>query len=459
MEKIEILHTNDLHSHLENWPKIRRYIQQKQKFAKQAQRTLWTFDLGDFSDRWHPLTEATFGKANVELMNSVHYTAVTLGNNEGVGNPKKDLQTLYTKAKFPVLLANLVDPTTQKAPLWTKEYEILETAAGTKVGVFGLTAAFPLTYTPNGWKILDPETVLPTLIQKLQPQVDILILLSHLGVGLEEKIARTYPEIQLILGSHTHHVFEKGKKVEQTLLGAAGKYGEYIGEVVLEIDQGKIQHENAWLVKTSDLPEEKDDGEEIQSYYRGGQLLLQQQVLGNLPRDFSKDDMGTLSFVALALAAIQQKSGVPVGILNSGLFLKDLKKGLVTADDLHEALPHPMHLIKVTLRGKDFTRLILEMEKSRFFLQQFPIRGMGFRGKIFGEICYSGISFNQKTREVSYLGEKIQPDKNYSLVTVDHFMFVPFFPTIELVGEVEFIFPEFLREVVGNYVATTYPIS
>ncbi|HCB27871.1 MAG TPA: hypothetical protein DEP40_05915, partial [Enterococcus sp.] len=31
MENIVLLHTNDLHSHLENWPKIRRFIDQKKR--------------------------------------------------------------------------------------------------------------------------------------------------------------------------------------------------------------------------------------------------------------------------------------------------------------------------------------------------------------------------------------------------------------------------------------------
>ncbi len=31
MEKIVILHTNDLHSHLENWPRIRRFLDQRKR--------------------------------------------------------------------------------------------------------------------------------------------------------------------------------------------------------------------------------------------------------------------------------------------------------------------------------------------------------------------------------------------------------------------------------------------
>lgn len=83
-EKITILHTNDLHSHLENWPKIRRYlIETRTKLQLEGNQVL-VFDLGDAMDRVHPLTEATDGKANVELMNTINYDAVTIGNNEGL---------------------------------------------------------------------------------------------------------------------------------------------------------------------------------------------------------------------------------------------------------------------------------------------------------------------------------------------------------------------------------------
>ena len=83
MENIVLLHTNDLHSHLENWPKIRRFIDQKKRENEKKGITTITVDLGDFTDRWHPLSEATNGQANVELMNEVGYDAATIGNNEG----------------------------------------------------------------------------------------------------------------------------------------------------------------------------------------------------------------------------------------------------------------------------------------------------------------------------------------------------------------------------------------
>lgn len=74
------------------------------------------FDIGDACDRVHPLTEATNGKANIELLNQVPFDAVTIGNNEGIGNDKRQLDELYDDAEFPVVLANLYDPETDALP-------------------------------------------------------------------------------------------------------------------------------------------------------------------------------------------------------------------------------------------------------------------------------------------------------------------------------------------------------
>lgn len=53
-DKISILHTNDLHSHLERWPKIRRYLLTRKRQLRRDGYSVLTFDIGDFLDRQHP---------------------------------------------------------------------------------------------------------------------------------------------------------------------------------------------------------------------------------------------------------------------------------------------------------------------------------------------------------------------------------------------------------------------
>ncbi|EPI5749217.1 bifunctional metallophosphatase/5'-nucleotidase [Enterococcus faecalis] len=460
MEEIVLFHTNDLHSHFENWPKIRRLVKAKRSLYQKEGKTVVTIDLGDFSDRCHPLTEATDGRANVAIMNTLAYDLVTIGNNEGIGNSKKQLEHLYDQSTFEVVLANLEDPKTQTLPDFCQAYKIMTTKEGTKLGFIGLTAPFPLTYNPNGWTIKQVEAVLPQLITEVAPQCDVLILLSHLGIDTDFMIAANYPEIQVILGSHTHHLFKDGEKINHVQLAAAGKYGQYIGEVHLFVDDDTKQVTSyAKTMETASLEEQATDAKEIAGYLTEGHRLLQAQQIAQILETLSTDLRQPHAFITVALKALKEAGQTEAAVLNNGLFLADLPEGIINADQLHEALPHPMHLIKVTLKGSDMSRLIREMEKSRQFLRKFPIRGMGFRGKIFGELCYDGIRFERNSQTVFWQGKPIQPEQKYTLTTVDHFQFVPFFPTIELVGEVEFLFPDVLRTVVANYLHAHYPIK
>lgn len=461
MEKIVLLHTNDLHSHLENWPKIRRFIEQKKREnEKKENTTTITVDLGDFVDRWHPLSEATDGQANVELMNNVGYDAVTIGNNEGVGNAKDQLNHLYDQANFDILLDNLFDKHLLQPPKWAKKYKIIETPQQTKIGLLALTAPFPLTYSPNGWDIRNPYDILPELVEELRPKVDILVLMSHLGIQDDRQIAQELPSIDVILGSHTHHLLIDGQIVNGVQLAAAGKYGQYVGEVHLTVDEHKnIIQKSARAIPTETMTTFIEDEQESQDYLTKGHELLAAKKVAKLPYDLSVDIFAEHSFIYEALEAVKYRGQTQGAMLNSGLFLTGLPTGLINQDQLHTALPHPMHLLNVTLKGRDLIRLVLEIEKNRAFLRNYPIRGMGFRGKIFGQVVYSGISYDAVNHQVHWLNQPIDNERRYTFTTVDHFMFVPFFPTIEIAGENEFLFPEFIRSVVGEYLNAHYPIK
>lgn len=461
MEKIVLLHTNDLHSHLENWPKIRRFIEQKKREnEKKENTTTITVDLGDFVDRWHPLSEATDGQANVELMNNVGYDAVTIGNNEGVGNAKDQLNHLYDQANFDILLDNLFDKHLLQPPKWAKKYKIIETPQQTKIGLLALTAPFPLTYSPNGWDIRNPYDILPELVEELRPKVDILVLMSHLGIQDDRQIAQELPSIDVILGSHTHHLLIDGQIVNGVQLAAAGKYGQYVGEVHLTVDEHKnIIQKSARAIPTETMMTFIEDEQESQDYLTKGHELLAAKKVAKLPYDLSVDIFAEHSFIYEALEAVKYRGQAQGAMLNSGLFLTGLPAGLINQDQLHTALPHPMHLLNVTLKGSDLIRLVLEIEKNRAFLRNYPIRGMGFRGKIFGQVVYSGISYDAVNHQVHWLNQPIDNERRYTFTTVDHFVFVPFFPTIEIAGENEFLFPEFIRSVVGEYLNAHYPIK
>lgn len=459
MERIHIFHTNDLHSHLEHWPKIRRFLIAHQEKLRQKEIATLTIDLGDFIDRVHPFTDATFGQGNIDLMNTVNFDAVTIGNNEGLGLPHDRLDHLYDGAEFDVLLGNFFDRKSGERPDWASPYKILTTRGGTRIGLLGLTASFPLTHHALGWDVVPPDDVLPQLLQELSGKTDILILLSHLGLPEDKRLAREYPEFDVILGSHTHHLLPEGLVVGKTLLTGAGRFGEYIGEVRLTVTpEHQIIEKKAVTVAVESLPERQEDAAEIVGYLDKGRHILEadEQAFLCQPLELGRND--DRSLVTQALYAITETAGAPVGILSTGLFLTELPQGSVNMAQLHRCLPHPMHLIRVTLKGTDVIRLVREMEKNRGFLKHFSVTGMGFRGKIFGDICYYQLAYDQTTGTVYWCGQPVDKAKEYQLVTVDHFMFIPFFPTIELAGDVEVVSAGFLREILGAYLGRHCPL-
>lgn len=459
MEEIVILHTNDLHSHLEKWPRMRRYLLgEKQRLENQG-KTVVTLDLGDFSDRVHPLTEATNGRANTLLMNQVDYDLATIGNNEGIGNSRQQLNQLYDEANFKVLLANIREQQSGQLPKWAQSYDIITSKEGTRIGFIALTAPFPLTYNPNGWDVFESDDVLPGLIKEVRPQSDLIVLMSHLGIEEETRIAQTYPEIAVILGSHTHHLFVDGMLVGDTLLAAAGKFGRYVGEVTLELTDHQLVDKKASVQVIKELPELAEDYHEIEGYLKQGHDLLQQQLVGYLPFELSDTLAESNLLIDLALKAVAHYAGVDTAILNSGLFLEPLKAGKVSKDDLHRCLPHPMHLVKVTLTGKELNSLVAEMRREKEALRDFPIVGMGFRGKIFGELRSLGMTWEDTSQPILWHGQPLHDQQLYSFVTVDHLIFIPFFPTIRDKGQIAMLFPEFLREVIGDYLEEYYPCN
>ncbi len=186
-------------------------------------------------DRVHPLTEATNGQANITLLNQVDYDGVTIGNNEGLGNTKEQLDHLYDEAHFDVILGNLLDAKTGSLPDWAISHKFVKTAAGTRILLLGLTAPYSMTYPLVGFQPVEVEVALDQLLATYAGQYDCLILLSHLGLDVDRRIANHYPQFDLIVGAHTHHLLIEGEQVNQTMLAAAGKYGQYVGTVEMNL--------------------------------------------------------------------------------------------------------------------------------------------------------------------------------------------------------------------------------
>jgi 2',3'-cyclic-nucleotide 2'-phosphodiesterase (5'-nucleotidase family) len=455
-EKIVIYHTNDMHSHLENWPRIAKELRNRRRDHEAIGETVFAFDIGDACDRVHPLTEATEGQAIIRLLNDGEYDAVTIGNNEGIGSTKDQLNHLYDDAAYDVILSNMYDQRNGNLPHWADSVKIYPTKNGRKIGVFGCTIPLPVSYEPLGWAVTDPFETTQEIIEAFSDEVDCWVMLSHLGLNYDRELAKRFP-IDVILGAHTHHVLPEGEAVAGTMLAGAGRYGEWIGQVVISFEEKATHMIEATLIDVKNDVAPTSNEEELTIHYQQiGHQLLQEQVIAKIPHTWEVNWQGESDFVDIGLDAVAAFANTEVAILSAGLFLQPLLEGVVTRDELHQALPHPMRVLKCTVSGEKLLSLIESMEEQREKLRNLPMKGLGFRGEIFGEICYKGISVDNG--EVLWNNQPIHVDKEYTFATVDHFLYVPFFKEIQQAKVNEVLFPHFLRVVVGEYLKEQYPI-
>lgn len=396
-------------------------------------------DVGDHMDRSHPYTEATLGKGNVDLLNEAGCDVATLGNNEGITLEKDDLKTLYDDAEFDVICANLKE-TDADEPFF-KPYTIKE-VNGIKMGFIAATVEFTPFYRALGWEVSDAFDWILHAINEIKDEVDCLIMVSHLGMYDDESLAMMFPEIDVILSSHTHHYFENGDRVGDILLGAAGRFGDFTGEITLTFDGRTIVDKKAELIET-DMLSHVDD-----KYYDIGKEMLAKNIVTRDAHPIERNLYRTSRFISMLAEMIRDFTGSDASVVHTGLIVKSFNGGEFTDYDLHKVLPHPINAVQIELTGRELKEIFNQSMKHEFRDQ--VVRGMGFRGDIFGCFVTDNLGFIRSERQYYVGGELIDDRKTYTLGTLDMYTFGRIFPQFRSARK-NYLMPDFLRDIVRSY--------
>lgn len=445
-ERIHFFHTNDLHSHFEFWMRTQNYIHAQRTLLAAQGEPSFLLDIGDHIDRSNIYTEATKGKGNVQLLNEAQYDVVTLGNNEGITFATEDLEALYEDAQFEVVVANLY-ASKGKQPAWLKPYTILTTKYGTKIGVVGATAQFEAFYRSLSWQVTEPRIAIIQIVEQLKEQVDILICLSHLGKTEDELLADECPEIDVIFGSHTHHLFETGKFIGEVLLTGCGKFGQYVGHLTIDFDhQTKRITKQEKVIECALLPSPKEEPAFLQGLMQEAQEKLDKPIF-TAPKTYNKEWFHYSQLSNLFAEAMIQYSSADCALFNAGIFLEDLQKGYVSAYDLHRIFPHPINLCAIELTGTELKEIYMQSMNEEW--PQLQFKGLGFRGIVFGKLLTYHFDLNAQ-RELIINGEVADLQRTYKLVTLDLFTFGYFFPSFKYAKK-HYYLPLFLRDILKLY--------
>ncbi len=442
-ETVHFYYINDLHSHFEHWNRIERFISGRRLLHNEGKEEMILTDIGDHVDRFHPYTEATLGKGNIALLNDLGCQYATIGNNEGITFSYDELNDLYEGAQFSVLVSNLYKKNGER-PEWAVPYQIHETKHGTKIAMIGATAFFKVFYELLNWKVTDPYEEIKKAVDTLQDRCDAIVLLSHLGLEFDEQIAKQIPGIQIIIGAHTHHILHTGKLVDNTLLCGAGMAGRFVGHLEMHFDHtGKFLEAETELYDMNKQDPVEGENAFAATLYEKGKTLLTQEVC-QLEKPLQAHWFEDSPLGKILCDALVDWCQADCAFLNAGLLLGGLDKGKVTLYDLHRICPHPINPCVVELSGRELKEVILQSMDKEW--PHLPIKGFGFRGRIFGKMIYSNISIRSQY-EIYVNQEKLDLLKTYRLAIPDMFTFGFFFPSIKRSDNKTYYLPEFLRDL------------
>ncbi|TBL75090.1 bifunctional metallophosphatase/5'-nucleotidase [Paenibacillus thalictri] len=459
LHKLIVLHTNDIHSHFEQMPKIASFIESQRQAA--GEDHLLVLDIGDHMDRMWPETEGSGGAANVAVMNETGYDAVTLGNNEGLTFTSEMLESVYSDAHFAIIGSNLPRKESGKLPSWLLPYYVVR-KAGLRIGLIGVTAYFTEYYRLLGWDIQEPLAVVKELAGQLRPVVDVLIVMSHLGLKNDERMANQIEGIDLILGGHTHHLLEEPLRIGGSYLGAAGKHGQYVGVMEISYDpqQRHIMNVSGYCQDVSALSDAPKLLSIRETYAQEAKVKLG-QVVCELAEPLDVDWSGESRLGNLLAGGIRSWVGAEIGIINSGVLLEGLSSGKVDQNRLLDICPSPINPCRMLLSGAHILQALEESLIPEF--QERRMYGFGFRGKVLGNLCLDGASVEydpegpsyHKIKEVRVGGELLQPGKSYVVGTFDMFTFGAGYAPLSQGTDVSFFLPQFIRDVLERQLLNT----
>jgi 5'-nucleotidase len=212
------------------------------KEVRENGKGIVVFDAGDllFKKYFNPiqadeqkiLTEKAY--LIINSYNLMGYDAIGIGDDD-LSLGKELLLEISKKANFPFLSSNIFDEESGK--LLFSHY-IIRKIDGLRIGIFSLLSpdSFLGQGDPRrkGLIFKSPVETAQSMIKELQPQTDLIILLSHLGYQKDVELAQTVSGIHLIIGSHTGMNLPHPPIVNnKTIILQTGPKGMYAGRLDL----------------------------------------------------------------------------------------------------------------------------------------------------------------------------------------------------------------------------------
>ncbi|NMB10793.1 MAG: bifunctional metallophosphatase/5'-nucleotidase [Firmicutes bacterium] len=425
-DTLVILHTNDTHARLEPFAPASdaapiggmiRVATLVDELREGNGKNVLLLDAGD---AWHGTNIANMfeGRSVVEVMNLMVYDAMTLGNHD-FNYGQMALAERQQEAVFPVLAANVLKETTGE-PIGFSA--VVKSVGNLKVGIIGLTTPdIPLVTHPKnvvGLTLNDPIERARSLAGYLRPQVDVVIALTHLGIDGDMELAAAVPEIDVIVGGHSHTRIEEPVVVGNTYIVQAGEHARELGYLQITLEDGDVIDVSRKLVPvTAEVADHPNAARVVGKWGQELKEKLDQEIgTAAILLDGERANVRTkeTNLGDLITDIMREAVGADLAVNNGGGIRASINAGAITIGDIYTVLPFDNTLVKVEMRGRD---LLEALEHS---VRLYPEQNGGF-------LQVSGLEFmfdpsrepGSRVIDVMVGDEALNLDRLYTVATND----------------------------------------
>ncbi len=397
---------------------------------RRDEENVFLFDAGDIYTG--TLAKLTKGELPFELMISMQYDAMSIGNHE-FEYGWQEFARQKDRVAFPVLGANLFYKGSDHP--YAQPYAIVE-RSGIRIGVIGIlgqdaaTALIPSNIA--GVEVRDPKPLVKQYVKMLRPQVDLVVLLTHQGktapmqtddeaheelqrdIQADIELAGVVEGIDVLFGGHADAGTRTPivHKDTGTLIMQTYGQGYHLGYLQLLLDKstGKVKSYDGKLITV-----------DSDRYSAHPQLLAKLELYRarypeiyasagtaehGLTRQYNlESDLGNL-FADI----LRDATGTNIGLMPSGALRKDLPKGSIRRVDLLDAFPFTDRIAIVELSGDTLLKVMEQgLSLERGILQ---VSGLQVHYNPNNEI-------GSRILSASSGGIPIDPLSNYRVSTVE----------------------------------------
>lgn len=374
--RFTILHTNDLHSHAEPFLDRGRMVGGFSRLGHliktirgNTPNTL-VVDAGDMF-QGTPLFTHYHGDVEVSLLNKIGYDMYTIGNHE-FDDGAENLGLQLKKAKFDVLSSNMDTKSQPDLDSVVKPYKIKE-IAGKKVAFIGVMTPEleRLSLSLGGVKIknLDKDWIEPVreVVAKLKAEgITRIVAITHCGVDFDQQLAAGVPEIDIIIGGHSHTRLDKPIYVShpdgsETIIVQTGSYGRTLGRLDVALKDNGELNVSQTKYRLINVTDKITEDPEIKAYVEKKiepLLSLRQTVVSQAEGDFDNRwalmpwDSALGDLVTDALCEAGREYGATICLHNRGGMRGRIEKGPITLEKVQEILPFDNRMSFATITGQ-----------------------------------------------------------------------------------------------------------